>query len=144
MEGNTQKQSWWKRNWKWVVPVGGCLTLVVIFIVAIGSIVYGVSAAISDSNAQKDGMEAVVKNEQVVAYLGEPIETNGMTGGSFNSSNGFKTTSITVPIKGPKGEATMHIEGEGVGDTWSYSTMQVFIESEDVIIDLLANEDPDF
>ena len=144
MEENTQKQSWWKSNWKWVVPVGGCLTLIIIFIAVIGSIVYGVASVISDSNAQKDGMAAVAKNEQVIALLGEPIETNGMTGGSFNTSNGFKSASITIPIKGPKGEATMRIEGEGVGDTWSYSTMQVYVESEDVIIDLLENEGPDF
>ncbi len=33
MEENIRKESWFKRNWKWVVPTGGCL-LVIIFIIA--------------------------------------------------------------------------------------------------------------
>ncbi|EDM45633.1 hypothetical protein SCB49_07487 [unidentified eubacterium SCB49] len=143
MEESAKKQSWWKRNWKWALPVGGCLTMTVIIIVAVGSVAYGIATVIGESHAQEDAMKAVVVNKQVITLLGEPIEANGMTGGSFNTSNGHKTANITIPIKGPKGEATLYVEGDGVGKLWTYSKMEVFIESEDTIINLLEADNLD-
>jgi len=46
--------SWWKRNWKWVVPVSGCFTVLVIIVIILGSIFYGVSSAI-------DGISSTLK-----------------------------------------------------------------------------------
>jgi len=34
------EQGWWKRNWSWAVPVGGCLTVLIIIGVSIGSIFF--------------------------------------------------------------------------------------------------------
>ena len=30
------KQSWWKRNWKWALPSGGCLTFLIVIVIFIG------------------------------------------------------------------------------------------------------------
>ncbi len=82
-------------------------------------------------------MKLVQQNKRVIELLGEPIETNGMTGGSFNSSNGYKTVQLTIPIKGPKGEATIRVEGEGVGDKYTYQIMDVYSDEAEEIIKLL-------
>ncbi len=143
METDTVKKSWWKRNWKWVVPTGGCLGLIALVLIFAGSLFFGISSMMSDSEAQKAGMAAAKENTQLIELLGEPIEDNGMTSGSFNTSNGLKSADINIPIKGPKGEAVIRVVGSGVGDTWDFTTMQVYIDSEDTIIDLLDNQDPD-
>lgn len=137
MEENTQPKSWWKRNWKWVVPTGGCLGLIVLFALFFGALFFGISSVLSDSQASIDAMEKVKANPDVIGILGEPIEQNGMTGGSFHTSNGYKTAEVTIPIKGPNGEATIRVEGEGVEDNWSYDKMLVYISDTDTVIDLL-------
>lgn len=140
MEEHVVKKSWWKRNWKWALPVGGCLTIIVVIVVSVGTVAYGIVSAISESPAQQDAMAAVAKNEQVIALLGEPIEPNGMTGGTINKSNGLTTANISIPIKGPKGEATIKVEGEGIDDNWNYDKMLVFVNDSDTVIDLLVED----
>jgi len=69
MENQTQKKSWFKRNWPWVVPVGGCLTLIVIFFVFIGTAIFGVSKMFTGSEPYKDGLDKVQRDEYVVQPL---------------------------------------------------------------------------
>lgn len=141
MEETTIKKSWWKRNWKWVIPTGGCL-VVILFIATIVGGIFGLANMMSNSKPQQDAMELVQQDARVIELLGEPIETNGVTGGSFNSSNGFKTVKITIPIKGPKAEATLRVEGEGVGDKYTYQVIDVYSDEAETIINIL--ETPDF
>ena len=37
----TEERSWWSRNWKWVVPVGGCFTFIIIGVLALGGAIFG-------------------------------------------------------------------------------------------------------
>lgn len=143
MEENQHKKSWWKRNWKWVVPTGGCLGLIFLIVVFAGSVIYGVTSLMADSDGYKTAMAAAKENQAVIELLGEPIEENGMAGGSVNTSNGFKSVALTIPIKGPKGEATIRVEGEGVGDNWTYQVMNVYVDSADTIINLLEQNTQD-
>ena len=141
MEETIEHKSWWKRNWKWAVPTGGCLLIIILLIVFVGSVVWGVTSVLSDSQAHQDAMERVEKNARAIELLGEPIEPNGMTGGNFSTSNGFKTAEITIPIKGPKGEATIRVKGEGMDETWTYEVMDVYIKETQEKIDLLTGLD---
>ena len=138
MEENIEQKNWWGRNWKWALPTGGCMFVILMIVVFAGSIFYGVSSMMNDSQAHIDAMEKVNKNEELAVILGAPIETNGMAGGSVNYSNGFKTAQLTIPIKGPKGEATIRVEGEGVETNWNYSKMIVYLKDSDTEIDLLS------
>lgn len=141
MEENIQRKSWFNRNWKWVVPTGGCLLLLILVFVFVGSIFYGVTSLLSDSQANIDAMEKVRSNEQVIDRIGEPIEGNGMNGGSINYENEYSSANITIPIKGPKGEAVIRVEGGGVDETWTYEKMEVFISETNEVIDLLNPND---
>lgn len=137
MEEIEERKGWFGRNWKWVVPTGGCLLIIVLLIVFAGSLFFGITSMMSDSQAYQDSMEAAQKNEALVELIGEPIETNGHNGGSLNYNNGIKSAELNIPIKGPNGEATIFVVGEGINDVWTYQTMEVHIKDSREIIDLL-------
>ena len=143
MEENIERKGWFSRNWKWVVPTGGCLLIIVLVIAFAGSLFFGINSMMTDSQAYKDSMEAVSTNEVVIEILGEPIEANGWKGGNFSYSNGYGSAELTIPIKGPKGEATIRVDGGGVGENWTYEVMEVYIDGTNEIIDLLAKELPE-
>ena len=52
-----QEQTWWQRNWKWAVPSGGCLLIVICIVSFVG---YGVYKAV-DTISENTGIFAFVK-----------------------------------------------------------------------------------
>ena len=130
--------SWWKRNWKWVVPVGGCLTLIILFIVFIGSVIYGVSSAIESSEPYEYAIEQINQDEKMIELLGSPIEKVGMGQSNLSWTNGKKSAEMRIPIAGPKGEAVLYVKATGEGDAWNYEEIRVEMnEGED--LDLLED-----
>ncbi len=138
MEGDIQPKSWFNRNWKWVVPVGGCSLIIIAIIVFAGSLIWGVSSLMSDSQAYKDAMVNARSNSVLVDRIGEPIETHGMSSGSIDYSNGVGSADLRIPIEGPKGKAIILVIGSGTGENWKYELMEVHFEEKDEVIDLLA------
>ncbi|WP_405209194.1 cytochrome c oxidase assembly factor Coa1 family protein [Aquimarina sp. LLG6339-5] len=137
MEEQISKKSWFSRNWPWVVPVGGCFTIIVIFFVFLGSVVFGVSKAFTNSGPYQDGLLKAQQDEYVVQMLGEPIETNGIMNGSLKFENEEGSADISIPIKGPDGEARIYIVGTKQNDTWTYSELYVILEETNEQVDLL-------
>ncbi|MFT5892887.1 MAG: hypothetical protein ACI9Y7_003002 [Dokdonia sp.] len=132
-----EKKSWWKRNWKWVVPTGGCLTLIILFIAFIVTVVFGATKMMRGSEPYQDSVVKAQNNEQVIELLGEPIETDGFMQGSINYSNDGGDADIRIPIKGPNGEGTIYVVGEKRNDVWTYSEQEVRIDKNNEVIDLL-------
>ena len=139
MEEHIQRKNWFNRNWKWVVPTGGCLLIIVLIVAFAGSLIWGVTSMMNDSQAYQDAMTETRNNAEVVQILGEPIETDGMSGGSINYSNGYGTAELSIPIKGPNGKATIRVEGSGMDENWTYEKMEVFVKESNQIIDLLKD-----
>lgn len=129
------RKSWWQRNWKWFVPTG-CVSILLIFVLFIASLFFGVTSLMTNSDAYKRAMTEAQKNKQVIEKLGSPIEDDGMTSGSINTSNDSGNCDLQIPIKGPKGKATLFIVAEKKG-TWKYSEMTVLIKTTNEEIDLL-------
>jgi hypothetical protein len=130
--------SWWKRNWKWVLPVGGCFTIIVITVIAIGSIFYGVANAIEGSQAYTYALEKINKDEDLINALGSPIIKDGMVSGSWNNTNGQKSANMTIPISGPKGKGTLFVEATGEDDDWTYQVIRVEIDDSETF-DIIEN-----
>ena len=131
--------SWWKRNWKWVVPVGGCLTLIIIFVVFLGSLFYGISSAFEGSEPHVYALELVNEDETLLEILGTPIEKDGIGQSSFNWNNGNKTSNLVIPIAGPKAKGTLYVNAHGTADTWIYDRIEVIVP-ENEPINLLENK----
>jgi len=117
--------------------VGGCFTLILLVLLGIGGLFYGISSAVTDTSAYTEAMKRTTENAYIIETLGEPIEKDGYGSTSVNYTNGYKTVDFTTPIKGPKGTATLKVIGEGMDDVWKYSQMDVFIGTEDTIVNLL-------
>lgn len=128
--------SWWKRNWKWAVPVGGCMTIIIVGIIFIAVGAYTFASKIKDASGSDAALIEAQSNQELIAILGEPIESNGF--GSFNVSikDGTKTANSTTPIKGPNGEATINIVTRGEGDDKVYEVYNVTINGSDQVIEL--------
>ncbi|NER14511.1 hypothetical protein GWK08_13740 [Leptobacterium flavescens] len=139
MEEQIRKESWFKRNWKWVVPLGGCLTLIILFFVFIGSIFFGVTSMLKESTPYTDAFTALNTNVQVEEVIGHPVETNGLMQGNLSLNNNDGTVNLRQPVKGPKGEAVLIVVGEKTDGEWSYETMHLLIEGTDEKIDLLED-----
>ncbi|WP_035648968.1 cytochrome c oxidase assembly factor Coa1 family protein [Flavobacterium sp. ASV13] len=132
------KRNWWNRNWKWFVPTG-CLTLIVLFALFLVGVFFEVTSIIKDSDAYIESMELVQHNKILIEKLGSPIETDGMVSGTVSAVNDVRKCDVQVPLKGPKGKATLFVVGEKRGK-WKYSEMSVYIEKTDEKIDLLKKE----
>ncbi|MFS4492449.1 cytochrome c oxidase assembly factor Coa1 family protein [Maribacter sp. 2308TA10-17] len=131
--------SWWKRNWKWVVPVGGCLSLIVLFIVFLGSVFYGVTSALEESQPYEYALEKINQDPEIASVLGTPIEKDGMIQGNYKYSNGKKSADMKIPISGPNGSGTLFVEATGEDDNWTYNVIRVEIKDNESI-DLLEGE----
>ncbi|MBF4516368.1 cytochrome c oxidase assembly factor 1 family protein [Flavobacterium sp. ANB] len=129
------KKSWWDRNWKWFVPTG-CLSLLVLFGLFIAGIFFGVTSMMTESDAYKGALTEVKNNKEVKEKLGSPIEGDGMVSGSINMSNDTGNCDLQIPIKGPKGKATLFVVAVKKGK-WKYNELSVYIDATDDEIDLL-------
>lgn len=151
MEYEQQRKSWFSRNWPWVVPLGGCLTIIALVVVFLGSVIFGVSSVLTGSDPYKEGLAKAQEDEYLTELLGEPIETNGIMQGSISFKNNTGQADISIPIKGPKAEGKIYVVGTKENDVWTYSKMYVITEDPEETVDLLwgegkedTYEEPDF
>ncbi len=133
--------SWWKRNWPWVLPVGGCLTILILLGVTIGSIFFGITSIMDDSIPMEYAIEKINTDPEIIELMGSPIEKNGMIQGEFNLNNDEKSADMKVPITGPKESGTLFIKATAIGDKWTYQEIRVVIQDNDEVD--LVNDDWD-
>ena len=79
----------------------------------------------------------LITNQELIAIIGEPIETDGIMQGSMNYSNGDASADITIPLKGPKGKASVSIKGDKREDVWIYEAFYITIKDTQEQINLL-------
>jgi len=78
--------NWWKRNWKWFVPLG-CFTVALLFLAFVGSIVVIVFSAMKSTDVYKEALARAKADPAVIeAASGE--------------------SNLAIPISGPKGKGT--------------------------------------
>jgi len=131
--------SWWKRNWKWVVPTGGCLTLIIIGVVFIISTIYGISSTLSNSDESKYVMEQLLQNEDAIEILGQPLEKGNVSNYNFQWINGQSKISFKMKVTGSKNEGTVSVSAEKKGNDYSYEEIILKIDETNETIDILSN-----
>ena len=130
------QQGWWSRNWKWVVP-SGCLGLL-LSCGCLGAVLFGLTyQAVRGTGVFVEATAQARQSPEVREALGEPIETGMMLQGSIHSSDDRGEANFAVPLKGPKGEATLLVEAYKDGDAWKYTTLRVEVPGRPAI-DLLG------
>lgn len=136
----TEERSWWSRNWKWVVPVGGCFTFIVIGILVLGGAIFGFVKSVQNDSGGNDALEIAKSNPQVMEVLGEPITKDGMGSYSVNYKNGYKTSEAIIPIEGPNGTATLRVKTSGSDDALIYEVFEIQVDNTGELIDLNQNQ----
>lgn len=137
MTQTLQQKSWFSRNWIWVVPVSGCLMIILLLVFGIGAAIFGVTKIISNSTPYEYAVEQAKEHPKVVEILGEPIDTNGIMQGNISIKNSNGEADIRIPIKGPNGEANIIVKAEKYDDHWNYEELYVLISETNEKINLL-------
>ena len=127
-----KQKSWWKRNWKWLVPVSGILLIIAILISSgMAGIGNDLVKAYSDTELYENALKKVKANQKVTELLGEiePIDKLAILEGEVHYTNDNQTISSTIRIKGVKGKARMDIISDRINNEWKYKKINVRIKS---------------
>lgn len=144
MENNNElvkPKSWFKRNWIWAMPLGGCLTVIIFTIVLM---TVGVFAFSDDIKAGMENQQRIIdqalldveNNQDVIAILGEPLENNGAREFSSSLDNGIRNSTYAIPITGPNGSGAIQIITHGSDNETVYDLYMVTIDGSNEVVDL--------
>lgn len=138
------KQSWWKRNWKWALPTGGCLTIIIIAIAFISYGVYQVTDKLSEGTnlfAFMGVIQEVQKSPEVRAALGTPIRFEGMEEENYDPSVSDRLD-LDFEIQGKNQNGQLRVVADKTDTGWNYSTFTITTTETGEVIDLKdqANE----
>ena len=77
-------------------------------------------------------------NPAVIEVLGSPISQTGIVSGNSNVNGAVGEAYLSIPLRGPKGKATLYVEARKSADVWYFQTLMVKIEKTGERIDLNA------
>jgi predicted negative regulator of RcsB-dependent stress response len=128
-----EQKSWWKRNWKWFVPLSGILLIIIsVFISSgMGGIGADLAQAYSDTELYENALEKVKSDQKVTELLGEiePIDKLAILEGAVQFTNNNQTVNSTIRLKGTKGKAKMDITADRINNEWEYKIINVRIKN---------------
>jgi hypothetical protein len=130
-------RNWWERNWKWFVPVG-CLVVVLIGAALVVGLVVFVFGMFKHNGAYVDAVHAAEANPVVAAELGSPVEEGFMASGNINENGASGHADMAIPLTGPRGKAMVYVVADKSAGRWKFATLVAEIERTHQRIDLLA------
>ena len=95
-----------------------------------------VFGALKQSDAYKLAVARAKADSRVVAALGSPIEEGWYLSGNTKVNGASGDADLSIPISGPKGKGTIYAVATKSAGEWSYSKLQVKIDSTGETIDL--------
>ena len=127
-----EQKNWWKRNWKWLVPVGGIslFLILILFSSGIGGMGIDLVQAYSDTELYENALEKVKSDKRVTELLGEiePIDELAILEGEVKYSNENKTVNSSIRVTGTKGKARMDISADLINNSWDYEKINIRIK----------------
>jgi len=136
MESEARNRGWWSRNWKWAVP-GGVLVLVLLLAAAPVMLFMLISGQVKSSEVYVEALSAARSDADLTEDIGKPIEDGLFPGGSFQISGPSGYAEISIPISGPRGSATVYGVAEKSIGEWSFTDLIVEVEGSGHRINLL-------
>jgi Cytochrome oxidase complex assembly protein 1 len=131
------RRNWLWCNWKWLLP-SGCLFLVLMALAFAAGIFFFVVGVMKESGAYKTALTRARENPAVIEALGTPISEDWLPSGSAHSVGPGGDANLAIPIRGPKGKATIYVAAMEVVGIWQFNTLVVEIEATHQRIDLTA------
>ncbi|TVZ52426.1 cytochrome c oxidase assembly factor Coa1 family protein [Dokdonia sp. Hel_I_53] len=130
------RPSWWKRNWKWALPTGGCLTIIIIVLSFVGYGVYKVSSTMSEKTnvfAFMEVMLEVQKNKEIATALGKPINIDDS---DYDPEENPNLMDIDMRLRGKKSNGTLKVKAAKKDDDWNYELFTITVDETGEIIDI--------
>ena len=128
------RPSWWSRNWKWVIPVG-CGIPVLVCGGFVATILFTVFGFIKSAAPYADTLATLQQSDAAIDLLGEPITAGVSVSGNLNVSGSSGDVDIAYSVSGPKASGTMYVVGTQEGGAWTYSKVELQADGQQ--IDLL-------
>ena len=128
MNDGIQKSRWFKRNWRWSIPI---ILLFTIFFLSlpkgIGNATLHIAKGYSDSEVPENAFEIIKKNNRVNQMLGklEPIGKLTILEGYVKYSENADSVFMALTIKGSKGKGKMDIRAFKNNHQWQYEELAV-------------------
>ncbi len=141
-KGSKQDKSWFSKNKLWVIPVSfvGAVAFVALILTLGSSLFDGITSRMKESPSYQESLVRAKSNKSVISLIGEPIEPYGLILGKVRTMNGVKSVNLTIPIKGPRGEAKILVIG-GESDNseqWTYTKMEVVVFEGSKVVSLIV------
>lgn len=126
-------ESWWKRNWKWFIPIFGIIliSITLFFSSDMDGVATDLAQAYADPELYNNALEKVKTDQRVSDLIGEiePIDKLAILEGHVEYSNDNKTVVTSVRIIGTKGKASMDISADRINNTWKYNKINIRIKN---------------
>jgi Cytochrome oxidase complex assembly protein 1 len=115
---------WFKRHWKWVVPLG---------VLVVGSFALAFALGLVHVMKQSDAYQIPLGRARsaaaVIEQVGEPMREGWFLQGNIQLVNDGGTANISFPLKGPKGECTVFVVAWKKAGNWHYRRVVVVPDS---------------
>ena len=124
------EKSWWKKNWKWVLPLSGCIAACTFVVISLITGVTDLAQAFADPSLYQNALAEANKNEQVILSLGKlgPIDKLAIAEGNAVYSDNNRTVAATVRVSGEKGKGKMDISADKTNGKWQYKNIRIRIK----------------
>jgi hypothetical protein len=93
---------------------------------------------VKQSDAYKVALSRARAHPAVIEALGTPISEGWITSGSTHVAGPGGDANLAIPIRGPKGKATIYVAAMKLMNIWHFETLVVEIEATHQRIDLNA------
>lgn len=121
-----RRRNWFARNWKWLVPVGCLVPLLMCtgIVVLLFTVVFG---AIKSSDPYQAAINAAQSSPAATASLGSPIKPGLIVTGEININGSSGDVDLAIPVSGPKGKGTIYVAGHRSAGKWTYTTLELAV-----------------
>lgn len=124
-----ERESWLKRNWKWSVPA----TILFIFIFGLflnsnsSQDISDIVQTYNDNSLYEKAIEKANSNKRITQTIGiiQPIDKLAIVEGNAVYSNNNNSVSLSIRIKGTKGNGKLDITADKIGTVWKYKKIIV-------------------
>jgi hypothetical protein len=121
------------------IGCGGCLALVMLGLALVAGVLLMIFSFLRNQEPCSRSLKAAQASEVMRRELGEPMRMGWMMSGNVSMVNDEGSASVTVPIEGPLGSASVHTEGTRAGGVWTFQQMEATIEKSGAKVDLLED-----
>ena len=134
-----QSPGWWRRNWKWFVPMLAAV-LLTLFVAAMLAFMSAIFGMIKSSDAYQHSLQQAQRSPAAIAALGEPMKPGWLVMGNINVNGPSGDANLQIPLTGPKANGDLFVEAKKSTGEWNYQTLVLQLDNGGKRIDLLEED----